>query len=416
MSVLGRVARVACGRWRWSPLFVLTARRAWRRGRVPEPRRRGARAGARGPRTSSGIVRRRAPASSPRSTSRRAWLAPPPSRARVPRPAPAALGRRRPARLARVRGAAARPGRTGAGGRTAAALMRPSPDDVAAAEPGDTDLAAALASASALCPQDRQTALLLFTDGNETRGSVRRAAIAGRPGLSDRAAAGGAARRDAPPRCSPRSLAPERTFVPLEVGRRGAPGDVARRSHSRSTARALTPRPLDLRAGRERRRAAVSAAEGVRTHALEARLLARGGRAAVAARRRGDRGGHAAGARALRDRARGAAGRRARRSRGAASTSRSCRRPRSPARSAHARRRITSSCSTTSRARGSPTARSRRSPAGWRAAAALIVTGGAHLFGDPGLRRRARSSASCRSSCQSQSPSRRSASRSRSTC
>jgi len=37
---------------------------------------------------------------------------------------------------------------------------------------GNTDIAAALATAAALCPAGKQTALLLFTDGNETHGSV----------------------------------------------------------------------------------------------------------------------------------------------------------------------------------------------------------------------------------------------------
>ena len=39
-------------------------------------------------------------------------------------------------------------------------------------EPDETDLAAALVRATALCPGDRQAALVLFTDGNETAGSL----------------------------------------------------------------------------------------------------------------------------------------------------------------------------------------------------------------------------------------------------
>ena len=37
---------------------------------------------------------------------------------------------------------------------------------------GNTDIAAALSTAAALCPAGKQTALLLFTDGNETHGSL----------------------------------------------------------------------------------------------------------------------------------------------------------------------------------------------------------------------------------------------------
>jgi Ca-activated chloride channel homolog len=43
------------------------------------------------------------------------------------------------------------------------------PDGV---EAGETDLAGGVAAAAALCPADRQAALLLFTDGNETAGSL----------------------------------------------------------------------------------------------------------------------------------------------------------------------------------------------------------------------------------------------------
>ena len=44
--------------------------------------------------------------------------------------------------------------------------------DVDDLEPDETDLAAALARATALCPDDRRAALLLFTDGNESEGSL----------------------------------------------------------------------------------------------------------------------------------------------------------------------------------------------------------------------------------------------------
>src|SRR5437667_117888 len=44
--------------------------------------------------------------------------------------------------------------------------------DVDDLEPDETDLAAALARATALCPDGRRAALLLFTDGNESEGSL----------------------------------------------------------------------------------------------------------------------------------------------------------------------------------------------------------------------------------------------------
>jgi Mg-chelatase subunit ChlD len=44
--------------------------------------------------------------------------------------------------------------------------------DAAALEPGDTNIAAAVARAAPLCPEGRQAALVLFSDGNETTGNV----------------------------------------------------------------------------------------------------------------------------------------------------------------------------------------------------------------------------------------------------
>jgi len=44
--------------------------------------------------------------------------------------------------------------------------------DATALEPGETDIAAAVARAAPLCPESRQAALVLFSDGNETTGSV----------------------------------------------------------------------------------------------------------------------------------------------------------------------------------------------------------------------------------------------------
>ena len=59
-----------------------------------------------------------------------------------------------------------------AGRRTLADLLPPVDADASGVEAGDTDLAAAVSTAAGLCPEGRQTALLLFTDGNETTGSV----------------------------------------------------------------------------------------------------------------------------------------------------------------------------------------------------------------------------------------------------
>lgn len=56
---------------------------------------------------------------------------------------------------------------------TVASLLPPPARDLTGFESGDTDLAAALTTASALCPAGKESAVLLFTDGNETQGSLR---------------------------------------------------------------------------------------------------------------------------------------------------------------------------------------------------------------------------------------------------
>ena len=148
-------------------------------------------------------------------------------------------------------------------------VTAPSGEDVAEARPSETDLATALASASALCPEDRQAAVLLFSDGNETRGSV----LASLPPIPVFPIVPPAA---ALPDVTIRRLlvpvsAPERTFVPVEA--------VVEAREAVSLAVALTidgesatPRPVDLRPG-----VSVVAlpyrAERMADHALEARLL-----------------------------------------------------------------------------------------------------------------------------------------------
>jgi Mg-chelatase subunit ChlD len=59
------------------------------------------------------------------------------------------------------------------GVRSVASLLPPPTSDLTGFESGDTDLAAAYTTASALCPIGKERALLLFSDGNETEGSLR---------------------------------------------------------------------------------------------------------------------------------------------------------------------------------------------------------------------------------------------------
>jgi Mg-chelatase subunit ChlD len=56
--------------------------------------------------------------------------------------------------------------------RPLAALIPAPPSDVTGFETGDTDLAAAVSTAAPLCPEEKQATLALFTDGNETEGSL----------------------------------------------------------------------------------------------------------------------------------------------------------------------------------------------------------------------------------------------------
>jgi len=86
-------------------------------------------------------------------------------------------------------------------------------------EPDETDLAAALARAAALCPDDQQAALLLFTDGNETVGSLLAEAALAEPRVPiypvvpppARLPMGTVRRLIAPP------LAPAHAALPLEA-------------------------------------------------------------------------------------------------------------------------------------------------------------------------------------------------------
>jgi Ca-activated chloride channel family protein len=105
-------------------------------------------------------------------------------------------------------------------GRTALDDLVPGPaSDLTGLETGDTDLAAALAAAAPLCPEGKQAALLLFTDGNETTGSALAEAALIEPRVpiypvvpAAQALPAATIRRVLAP-----ALAPEHTILPLEA-------------------------------------------------------------------------------------------------------------------------------------------------------------------------------------------------------
>jgi Ca-activated chloride channel homolog len=98
-------------------------------------------------------------------------------------------------------------------------LLPPPLTDVTGLESGDTDVAAALATAAALCPEGKESAVLLFSDGNETQGSLR--ATVARTSSRSRIFAFPPARTALPPAVIRRVLAPtfapEHTVLPLEL-------------------------------------------------------------------------------------------------------------------------------------------------------------------------------------------------------
>ena len=98
-------------------------------------------------------------------------------------------------------------------------LARLLPPSEIALETGETDLAAALGRAAPLCPGEKQTALLLFTDGNETEGSLLAEAVLTEPRVPiypivppSAALPPVAIRRVLAP-----TFAPENTVLPLEI-------------------------------------------------------------------------------------------------------------------------------------------------------------------------------------------------------
>jgi Mg-chelatase subunit ChlD len=106
--------------------------------------------------------------------------------------------------------------------------LLPAPAGDPGIDTGDTDLGATVAAAASLCPEGKQAALLLFTDGNETEGSLAAETAVTEPVIpiypivpATAALPPVAVRRVIVP-----PLTPERTIVPLEVvveQRGGAP-------------------------------------------------------------------------------------------------------------------------------------------------------------------------------------------------
>lgn len=98
-------------------------------------------------------------------------------------------------------------------------LLPPPPNDLTGFESADTDLAAAFAMAGALCPIGKEPALLLFSDGNETFGSLRAEVARARTRLpvysfapNGTALPAAVIRRVLAP-----TFAPEHTVLPLEL-------------------------------------------------------------------------------------------------------------------------------------------------------------------------------------------------------
>jgi hypothetical protein len=145
--------------------------------------------------------------------------------------------------------------------------------DAAPLEPGETDIAAAVARAAPLCPESRQAALVLFSDGNETSGSV----------AAELALGGGHTPVYAvvpPPRAAPGGGRAARD----PSGDRPGAHDRARGGRRRGTrADDGGPRP------RDRRRAHVAAADGADAgpeRRLDAARFAEAGARAIVARLR----------------------------------------------------------------------------------------------------------------------------------
>lgn len=110
----------------------------------------------------------------------------------------------------------AHPGR---GIRETASLLPPPASDLTGLESGDTDLAAAFTTASALCPVGKERALLLFSDGNETEGSLQAEVVRtnGRLPVFAFVPAAAALPSAVIRRVLAPTFAPEHTVLPLEL-------------------------------------------------------------------------------------------------------------------------------------------------------------------------------------------------------
>jgi hypothetical protein len=175
------------------------------------------------------------------------------------------------------------------GVRESAQLLPAPATDVTGFESGDTDLASAYTTASALCPVGKQSAILLFTDGNETEGSLRAETIRAHAPLpvfafvpSAAALPSAVIRRVLAP-----AFAPEHTVLPLELvvesrAPVAVPADMQLIANGDALTRERTPRP-----GAERHRVAVSFARRRTVRARGgARAADRRALPAVARRRR----------------------------------------------------------------------------------------------------------------------------------
>ena len=156
-------------------------------------------------------------------------------------------------------------------------------------------------------PSGKERALLLFSDGNETEGSLRadvRTLDAAPPGLRVRAARAALAARGHPPRARADLRARAHRPAARAGGRKPRVGAARRRAPADRERRAADARAHSSRARPERRRAAVSVARrrastrSRPTLALPSSAAPLPGRARAAHRR------HAAAARADRERAR----------------------------------------------------------------------------------------------------------------
>lgn len=128
----------------------------------------------------------------------------------------------------------------------------PGADALEEIEAGDTDIAGALGRATPLCGEDKQAAIVLFTDGNETRGSALAEAtlIEPRTPVFPVLPPAGALPPVVIRRVLAPAFAPASTLLPLHVvvDHRGS-GRLAAALAVRADGRGMVPVPLDLPPG-----------------------------------------------------------------------------------------------------------------------------------------------------------------------